>query len=98
MLVDAAHALGQLPVDVERLGADFYVANCHKWLAGPRGSALMWASPRRKADVRPLVVSHGSGCGFTSDFIWDGECGAGAGRGVNGGGAGAVWGRGGGGG
>ncbi len=72
MLVDAAHALGQLPVDVAELDADFYVTNCHKWLAGPRGSALMWVHPRAQRWVRPLVVSHGSGSGFVSDFIWDG--------------------------
>ncbi|KXZ43603.1 hypothetical protein GPECTOR_85g333 [Gonium pectorale] len=51
---------------------DYFVTNCHKWLCAPRGSALLWVSPARKAAVRPLVVSHGSGCGFTSDFIWDG--------------------------
>eukprot|EP00200_Dunaliella_tertiolecta_P004798 CAMPEP_0202339480 /NCGR_PEP_ID=MMETSP1126-20121109/1324_1 /ASSEMBLY_ACC=CAM_ASM_000457 /TAXON_ID=3047 /ORGANISM="Dunaliella tertiolecta, Strain CCMP1320" /LENGTH=445 /DNA_ID=CAMNT_0048930037 /DNA_START=110 /DNA_END=1447 /DNA_ORIENTATION=- len=72
VLIDAAHALGQLVIDLESLDADFYVTNCHKWLAGPRGSAVFWAHPRVKHTVRPLVVSHGSGHGFTSDFIWDG--------------------------
>eukprot|EP00983_Pelagomonas_calceolata_P100279 1158548-Pelagomonas_calceolata.AAC.6 len=36
VLIDAAHALGQLVIDLESLDADFYVTNCHKWLAGPR--------------------------------------------------------------
>ncbi|KAL6763735.1 CG12264-like protein [Haematococcus lacustris] len=72
VLVDAAHSLMQQEVDLDALDADFYVANCHKWLAGPRGSALLWVHPRVKAQVKPLVVSHGSGAGFTSDFIWDG--------------------------
>jgi hypothetical protein len=52
---------------------DYFVTNCHKWLCAPRGSALLWVAPRRQPCVRPLVVSHGSGCGFTSDFIWDGK-------------------------
>ena len=73
MLIDGAHALGQLPLDLYSLGADYYVANCHKWLSGPRGSACMWVGRQRQAGIRPLVVSHGSGCGFVSDFIWDGE-------------------------
>lgn len=74
VMVDAAHALGQIPVDLTSLSPDYWVTNCHKWFAGPRGSALMWVAPDRKATLKPLVVSHGSGSGFTSDFIWDGEC------------------------
>ncbi|MEW5307425.1 MAG: hypothetical protein WDW36_009823 [Sanguina aurantia] len=58
VMVDAAHALGQIPVDLASLSPDYWVTNCHKWFAGP--------------PLKPLVVSHGSGSGFTSDFIWDG--------------------------
>ena len=76
VLVDGAHALGQLPLDIGALGADYFVTNCHKWLGGARGSALLWVARARQAGVRPLVVSHGSGSGFSSDFIWDGERGA----------------------
>ncbi len=73
MLLDGAHALGQLPLDLPRLAPDYFVANCHKWLCAPRGSACMWVHSQRRGSVRPLVLSHGSGAGFTSDFVWDGN-------------------------
>jgi isopenicillin-N epimerase len=73
VLVDAAHALGSpLPLDVPALGVHYWVSNCHKHLCNPRGAAVLWASADSRAALRPLVVSHGTGSGFTSDFIWDG--------------------------
>jgi len=33
---------GQIIVDVPSIGADFYVADLHKWYFNPRGSAFIW--------------------------------------------------------
>eukprot|EP00201_Polytomella_parva_P012696 CAMPEP_0175059016 /NCGR_PEP_ID=MMETSP0052_2-20121109/12189_1 /TAXON_ID=51329 ORGANISM="Polytomella parva, Strain SAG 63-3" /NCGR_SAMPLE_ID=MMETSP0052_2 /ASSEMBLY_ACC=CAM_ASM_000194 /LENGTH=394 /DNA_ID=CAMNT_0016324501 /DNA_START=586 /DNA_END=1770 /DNA_ORIENTATION=- len=54
------------------LDPDFWVANCHKWLAAPRGSALLWVRRDRQRAVRSPIISHGFGDGFASEFIWDG--------------------------
>ena len=43
-----------------------------QWLSAPRGAAFMWVAPAHKARVRPLIVSHGHGSGYTSEFLWDG--------------------------
>lgn len=51
LIVDAAQALGQIPVDVKALGADVLVGTCRKWLRGPRGTALAWRHPRIEARV-----------------------------------------------
>lgn len=44
LIVDAAQALGQMDVDVARLGCDALISTCRKWLRGPRSTALFWIS------------------------------------------------------
>ncbi|MEO8438346.1 MAG: aminotransferase class V-fold PLP-dependent enzyme [Chloroflexota bacterium] len=59
-LVDAAHAPGFLPVRVDELGAAYWTGNGHKWLCGPKGSAVLWVREDRRDAIHPLVVSHGA--------------------------------------
>ena len=52
-IVDCAQALGQIPVDVQVLGADAAVFLGHKWLHGPLATGALWvADPRRWAPSR----------------------------------------------
>ena len=41
-LIDGAQAVGHIPVDVSALNCDFYAADAHKWLMGPRGSGFLY--------------------------------------------------------
>lgn len=72
VVVDAAHALGAIDVDVPALGVHYWVSNCHKWLCAPKGSAVLWVAPSRQQLLRPVVVSHAHHHGLSSAFAWDG--------------------------
>jgi len=56
-VVDAAHALGQTPVDLRALNPDFYVSNAHKWLYSAKGTAMLYVSPAHQPGMRPAVLS-----------------------------------------
>lgn len=51
-LVDGAHALGMIPVDVSELGCDFYIAAGHKWLNGPPGTGVLFIRNGRSNPYR----------------------------------------------
>jgi isopenicillin-N epimerase len=72
VLIDGAHGPGHVEVDLNRLGADWYTGNCHKWLCAPKGSAFLWTSPERQTETHPTVISHGFGHGYTREFDWTG--------------------------
>jgi len=70
VLVDAAHAPGQLPDDIAALGADHWIGNLHKWAYTPRGSAILWSRPG--ATVTPTVLSWRLEEGYPGSFDFPG--------------------------
>lgn len=55
--VDAVHGFGVEDVTMSDLGCDFFISGCHKWLFGPRGTGLIWGSPRGWERVLPSIPS-----------------------------------------
>jgi isopenicillin-N epimerase len=58
-VIDGAHAPGQIDIDLQALGVDFYGGNCHKWLSSAKGAGFLYARPEVQELIEPLVVSWG---------------------------------------
>jgi isopenicillin-N epimerase len=58
-VIDGAHAPGQLPLDMEAIGADVYTGNLHKWLCAPKGCGFFYVRPEHHGWMEANIVSWG---------------------------------------
>lgn len=75
--VDGPHAPAAVPIEIDRLGCDFYMASCHKWLSAPFGSGFLFVAPRRQQNLEPSVISWGRSLSgrpgtWQDEFVWSG--------------------------
>jgi len=59
VVVDGAHAPAQATLELDRLGADLYAGNCHKWLCAPKGAGFLHVRPEHQERIDGAVVSWG---------------------------------------
>jgi kynureninase len=54
--LDAFHAVGVIPVDVRRSGADFVTGGVLKWLCGGPGACFLYVSPAVRDALEPALT------------------------------------------
>ena len=57
-LWDGCQAVGQLPVDLQGMGCDFYATNCYKWLLAPIGTGFLYVRKDAQQALKPLRRPH----------------------------------------
>ena len=54
--LDAFHAVGVIPVDVKRCGADFLTGGVLKWLCGGPGGCFLYVAPAVRDTLAPALT------------------------------------------
>src|SRR3954453_6178328 len=57
LCVDGVHGFGIEDVTLPDLGCDFFMAGCHKWLFGPRGTGIITGTKQGWEAVLPTIPS-----------------------------------------
>jgi len=55
LCVDGVHGFGIEDVTISDLQPDFFMAGCHKWIFGPRGTGLIYGTPKAWKAVIPTI-------------------------------------------
>lgn len=58
VILDSAQSVGQMPVDVNDIGADFVGFSLHKWVAAPLGVGGIYVRKDRQKDILPWFGNH----------------------------------------
>jgi selenocysteine lyase/cysteine desulfurase len=55
LCVDGVHGFGVENVTMADLGCDLFMAGCHKWIFGPRGTAIVWGKEAAWEKLKPTA-------------------------------------------
>ncbi|CAM2723129.1 unnamed protein product [Rotaria socialis] len=69
-LIDGAHAVGAIQLDLKKLDPDFYLSNTHKWLYNHRSACLLYVKKDFQKLIHPTITSFGYLQSFQNEFFW----------------------------
>ena len=58
VLVDGAHCVGHINVDIKDLNCDYYGSSLHKWLSAPLGTGLLFVKKEKISKIEPILAGH----------------------------------------
>ena len=58
VLVDGAHCVGHIDVNIKDLDCDYYGSSLHKWLSAPLGTGLLFVKKNKISKIEPLFAGH----------------------------------------
>lgn len=76
--IDGPHAIAMRPVEIRRLGCEFYCASLHKWLSAPLGTGFLYVERGWQSAVQSPMLSWGRSVGgraarWQDEIIWQGS-------------------------
>ncbi|PIB38230.1 aminotransferase class V-fold PLP-dependent enzyme [Maribacter sp. 4G9] len=58
VMVDGAHCVGHIDVNIAEIGCDYYGSSLHKWLSVPLGSGMLFVAKPNIAKIWPLFADY----------------------------------------
>jgi Selenocysteine lyase len=58
VMVDGAHCVGHIKVDLAELDCDYYGSSLHKWLCVPLGAGMLYVAEKHIPKIWPLLAEH----------------------------------------
>ncbi|WP_372973861.1 aminotransferase class V-fold PLP-dependent enzyme [Muriicola sp.] len=58
VMVDGAHCVGHIRVNIEELNCDYYGSSLHKWLSTPLGAGILYVAKKNISKIWPLLAEH----------------------------------------
>ena len=71
-VIDGAHAVGQIPLDIKDIDPDIYLSNFHKWMFVPKSCSFLFVRKDMQRDIHPNIISYTYGSGFVKEFSFTG--------------------------